>query len=80
MRARRHVRINPGRLLAEQPAWAARLLPDAPFIEAEVIVAVRDEGARSLEDVVRRRLPLRLIARPGAWVARVAALMEQARH
>ena len=67
-------------LLAEQPAWAARLLPDAPFIEAEVIVAVRDESARSLEDVVRRRLPLRLIARPGTWEARVAALMEQARH
>lgn len=65
-------------LLNEQPAWAARLLPDAPFIEAEVVLAIRDEGARTLEDVVRRRLPLSLIARPGAWQARVAALMEVA--
>lgn len=67
-------------LLNEQSDWAARLLPDAPFIEAEVILAVRDEGARSFEDVVRRRLPLRLIARPGPWEARVAALMDQARN
>ena len=65
-------------LLDEQPTWAARLLDDAPLIEAEVVLAVREEGARSLEDVVRRRLPLSLIARPGDWQARVASLMEAA--
>jgi glycerol-3-phosphate dehydrogenase len=67
-------------LLNERPAWAARLLPDAPFIEAEVVLAVRDEGARALEDVVRRRMPLSLIARPGPWRDRVAALMDGARR
>ncbi len=65
-------------LLDQQPQWAARLVDDAPFIEAEVILAVREEGARTLEDIVRRRMPLALVARPGAWQARVAALLEQA--
>lgn len=61
-------------LLDENPGWAARLVDDAPFIEAEVILAVRDEGALSVEDIIRRRMPLRLIARPGPWQARVQAL------
>ena len=65
-------------LLDAEPAWAARLVADAPFIEAEVILAVRDEGARSLQDVARRRMPLLLLAPPGPWVARVEALMQQA--
>lgn len=65
-------------LLDEHPAWAARLVHDAPFIEAEVILAVRDEGARSVEDIVRRRLPLALIAREGEWRQRVQALCETA--
>lgn len=63
-------------LLDEQPAWAARLVHDAPFIEAEVVLAVRDEGARSVEDIVRRRLPLALVAREGGWRGRVQALIE----
>lgn len=67
-------------LLEERPAWSARLLPEAPFIEAEVILAVREEGARTLEDVIRRRLPLRLIARPGDWLERVRALIAEAGH
>ncbi len=65
-------------LLDEEPAWAARLAADAPFIEAEVILAVREEGARTVEDIVRRRLPLALLARPGPWQARVQALCERA--
>lgn len=67
-------------LLDEQPAWAARLVPDLPLIEAEVILAVRDEGARTLEDVIRRRLPLSLIARPGDWRERVTRLLADAHH
>ena len=64
-------------LLDEDPSWAARLVDDAPFIEAEVILAMRDEGALSVEDIVRRRMPLRLIARPGPWQARVEALCQR---
>ena len=65
-------------LLDENPEWAARLVDDAPFIEAEVILAVRDEGARSDEDIIRRRMPLMLMTRPGVWQARVTALRQLA--
>lgn len=65
-------------LLDETPAWSARLVDDLPFMEAEVILAVRDEAATTFEDVTRRRMPLALLARPGAWMARVETLMRQA--
>ncbi len=63
-------------LLDECPAWSARLVADAPYIEAEVMLAVRDEGALTVEDIVRRRMPLALVARPGPWQARVQALLD----
>ncbi|MEK6806618.1 MAG: glycerol-3-phosphate dehydrogenase/oxidase [Pseudomonadota bacterium] len=50
-------------LLKEHPAWGQRLHPELGFIEAEVVLAVRDEGARSLEDITRRRIPLAILAR-----------------
>ena len=65
-------------LLHENESWSALILPDAAFIEAEVILAMRDEGARTLEDVTRRRMPLTLLARPGPWQERVAELMKLA--
>lgn len=65
-------------LLEENPAWSARLVDDAPFIEAEVILAVREEGAMQLDDVIRRRMPLSLLTRPGAWMERVGELMRAA--
>jgi glycerol-3-phosphate dehydrogenase len=52
-----------GELLREQPRWAARLHPATTLVEAEAILAVRDEMAWSLDDVLRRRLPLSLIVR-----------------
>lgn len=61
-------------LLSENPAWSARITPEAPFIEAEALLAVREENARSLDDICRRRMPLSLLARPGIWRERVAAL------
>ena len=66
-------------LLKENPAWRERLHPELGFIEAEVVLAVRDEGARSLDDVLRRRIPLRLLARASEIdEARVTALMTAA--
>lgn len=66
-------------LLDERPQWAARLHAGLPYIEAEVVLAVREEMARSVEDVLRRRLPLALLAPEDAVLqARVAALIEQA--
>ena len=61
-------------LLHENPAWSARLTADAPFIEAEVLLAVRDENARTPDDLLRRRMPLHLLARPGDWQQRAITL------
>lgn len=50
-------------LIGEDGSWTARLHPDAPFIKAEVVIAVRDEMAGSPDDVFRRRIPLNLLAK-----------------
>ena len=65
-------------LLEENAAWSARLVADAPFSAADAILAVREEGARTLEDVARRRLPLALIAPAGQWQPAVEALIGEA--
>ncbi len=38
--------------------------PETPFSLAEVVHAVDNEMARSLEDVLRRRMPLTLLVKP----------------
>lgn len=48
-------------LVAAEPALAAPLHPDAPFIRAEAVLAIQDEMAGSLEDLLRRRVPLALL-------------------
>ena len=66
-------------LLDENPAWAERIHPQTPYLAAEVVLAVRDEMARTVDDVVRRRMPLSLVVPDDpAWRARVAALMAAA--
>jgi len=49
--------------LLEPPTLARRIVPDLPFCMAEVAHAARDEMARTLEDVLRRRVPLLLLCR-----------------
>ena len=44
------------RLASENPVWAEKLHPRLPFIAAEVIFAVREEMARTVEDVLSRRM------------------------
>ncbi|MBL6751395.1 MAG: glycerol-3-phosphate dehydrogenase/oxidase [Nevskia sp.] len=53
-------------LLRENPAWSARLHPEAPFLVAEAVLAIREEMARSSDDVLRRRMPLDLLVRQAA--------------
>lgn len=66
-------------LIDENPAWAQRIHPDAPYLQAEIVLAVRDEMARTVDDVVRRRMPLSLVVREAPeWRANVAALMAEA--
>ncbi|MGH8456632.1 MAG: FAD-dependent oxidoreductase [Stenotrophobium sp.] len=63
-------------LLREHPAWRERIHTEAPFIQAEAILAVRDEMALSLDDVIRRRMPLSLLVHDaGNWRARVEQLI-----
>jgi len=42
----------------QQPDLARRLHPALPFCRAEVVHAVEDEMARSLEDILRRCVPV----------------------
>ena len=46
-----------------EPDLARRIHPETPFCRAEIVLAARDEMARSLDDVLRRRVPLLLLAR-----------------
>lgn len=50
-------------VIAEAPHLAELLHPDAPYLCAEVVVAVTDEGARTVEDVLVRRTRLALETR-----------------
>jgi glycerol-3-phosphate dehydrogenase len=51
----RHVR--------DDPRLARRIVADAPFCRAEIVHAARVEMVRSLEDLLRRRVPLLLVTR-----------------
>ncbi|MDB5969398.1 MAG: glycerol-3-phosphate dehydrogenase/oxidase [Hydrocarboniphaga sp.] len=48
-------------LLVEQPAWSARVVAQAEFIDAEIVLAAREEMCFSLDDLLRRRMPLTLL-------------------
>ncbi len=50
-------------MIADQPDLARRLVPELPFCVAEIVYAVTGEMAGSLEDVLRRRVPLMLLDR-----------------
>jgi glycerol-3-phosphate dehydrogenase len=59
------------RSLAEDPALASRLHPALPYIGAQVIWAVRDEMARTIEEVLARHTrALFLNARAAMQMAR----------
>lgn len=64
-------------LMAENPEWKELLHPDLPYFVGEVVWAARYEMARTVEDVLSRRLrALLLNARASQEVApRVAALI-----
>jgi glycerol-3-phosphate dehydrogenase len=49
--------------IARQPALGARLDPETPYVLAQVDVAVDEEQAETVEDVLGRRVPLLLRAR-----------------
>ena len=48
-------------LVLNDASLGKRIVSDLPFVTAELIVAARDEMSVTLEDVVRRRLPLAIL-------------------
>ena len=66
-------------LLGDDASLAARIDPESPFARVEAAVAVQDEMAVTAQDVLRRRLPLALLARdPEAAAANIASLLPSA--
>ena len=65
---------------AAEPELAAPLAPGRPELAAEVAVAVEDEGARTLEDVVYRRTLAGLTPGVGLDVLWPAAQLCAARY
>jgi len=65
------------RLMAERTDWRMPLVPGRPNVGAEVIHAIRNEMAQTLEDIVCRRTELGAMGYPGddivAACARIAA-------
>jgi glycerol-3-phosphate dehydrogenase len=60
-------------LIEKLPKLANRITPEAPFCRAELVYAAKFEMARSLQDVLRRRIPLLLLTRLDEMTVRMAA-------
>ena len=53
------------RIVEETPQLAARILPDLPFIHADLVFCAGDEMVQHLPDLLRRRVPLLILAKLG---------------
>lgn len=51
------------RIVEEKPQLAARIVADLPFILADLLLCAREEMAVHLSDLLRRRMPLLILAR-----------------
>jgi glycerol-3-phosphate dehydrogenase len=60
-------------LLSSQPDLARPLLAGLPFCTGEVVMAARSEMALHLEDILRRRIPLTVLARQDSSVVQTVA-------
>lgn len=60
-------------IIDEQPGLAERIAPNLPFCKAELIYAARHEMACTLEDLLRRRVPVLLLTMPNADTIRTYA-------
>jgi glycerol-3-phosphate dehydrogenase len=50
-------------LIEAQPELAARIIEDLPFCQAELEYSAQHEMAQTVDDVLRRRVPLQLLVR-----------------
>jgi glycerol-3-phosphate dehydrogenase len=51
--------------IARDAALATQITPDLPFVRAEIATAIDEEMAVTLEDIVRRRIPLAILTNVG---------------
>jgi glycerol-3-phosphate dehydrogenase len=64
------------KIIGETPQYAARIVPDVPLVYADLLLCARDEMAVHLVDLLRRRMPLLILARLDAEkLQRLAGLM-----
>ncbi|MFH2134657.1 MAG: glycerol-3-phosphate dehydrogenase/oxidase [Pseudomonadota bacterium] len=49
-------------IVAQTPQHAARIVPELPFIYADLLLCARDEMVVHLSDLLRRRMPLLILA------------------
>ncbi|MBU0689499.1 MAG: glycerol-3-phosphate dehydrogenase/oxidase [Gammaproteobacteria bacterium] len=50
-------------IIAQTPQHAARIVPELPFIYADLLLCARDEMVVHLSDLLRRRMPLLILAK-----------------
>lgn len=69
-------------IVRREPALGERVHPGLPFVGAQVVWAVREEMARTVEDVLARRTRALLLGAAGSMAAapRVASLMARELH
>lgn len=69
-------------LIKEHPEWEEKIHPDHPYMKAEVIWAARHEMARTVEDVLSRRIRFLLLDAEASKEAApvVASLLAQELH
>jgi glycerol-3-phosphate dehydrogenase len=60
-------------LIDQKPELARRLTPELPFCWAEVVYCAGNEMVVHLEDLLRRRIPLTILARPDRSLAQQIA-------
>jgi glycerol-3-phosphate dehydrogenase len=78
---RRHARrvAKIFRLIENNPDWASRIVPSLPFIYADLIYSAQSEMVVHLEDLLRRRMPLLVLASiTAAELLRLAELVAKA--
>jgi glycerol-3-phosphate dehydrogenase len=64
------------RIVEGAPQLAARIVPELPFIHADLLLCARDEMVLHLSDLLRRRMPLLILAQlDPAEVRRLAELV-----
>jgi glycerol-3-phosphate dehydrogenase len=50
-------------IVADDPRWIERIIPGLPFIYADLIFCARNEMVVYLDDLLRRRIPLLILAK-----------------